>query len=107
MSVYLSRLFLPRPEQWGLRGDPVLWGKLADALKLTPLPSTATELVGIVETSFLEITGFPLLGTQEILVESFPRNGMSGGYVCREFWIKTAIPLLLTRLAEISEEHRA
>ncbi len=103
MSIYLSGLFSPLPEQWGLRGDPVLWSKLASASSETHMPSTATELIGHLEANFFSITGETMVGTSEFFVEGFPREGMSGGYVSREFWIKTAIPLLLSRLAEISE----
>lgn len=92
-----AQLFLPKPDQWGLRGDIELWNEMEREFAQTPMPRSATELIGHIENSFKRITGEPLLGQEDFLVQGFDRSGISGGYVCRQFWIETLIPLILTR----------
>jgi hypothetical protein len=93
----IGELFLEKPWQWGLRGDPHLWQELAGHFAQTPLPSSPEQLEQLLTQAFETLTGHPISTEKHIPVERFPRGGMSGGLVSPEFWRETAVPLLLTR----------
>ncbi|MDU8927445.1 hypothetical protein RXV86_08625 [Alisedimentitalea sp. MJ-SS2] len=89
--------------QWGLRGDPVLWERMRDALMQTPLPPSADALRQILHATFQGITGHPLARSDAPLpVESLLKDngGMSNGLVSPMFWIDTAFPTIEQRYTE-------
>lgn len=96
----IADLFKPAPAHWGLRGDPHLWDDLAEALAGRALPPTAEELGGLLEGTIARLLGTPLVrGGAPVFVERYRRGGMSSGGVSPDFWLDTALPLLLARHA--------
>lgn len=93
----VSDLFEPAPQQWGLRGDPVLWAEMRQALSHVSLPEQPDAIAPIVRSAFLSITGRALDARSKIRVPRFARGGMSSGIVSGEFWAETVIPLLRNR----------
>ena len=45
----VSQVFDPKPEQWGLRGDPYLWDELKEKLEHVELPESQDELKTLIE----------------------------------------------------------
>lgn len=102
MTATIGDLFLERPEQWGMRGDPYLWDEMADALALEPLPASDTVLLVKLADAFRESTGVSLGDSCEMVeVERFRHGGMSSGFVHLEFWLETALPLLIRRAVRL------
>jgi ADP-ribosylglycohydrolase len=99
ISGSLGGLFQDGPTRWGLRGDPHLWREMGAALAAAPLPGTDAELVALLERTFERLAGAPLSGNTPFFVEKYAHGGMSSGYVSREFWRETALPLLRSRFA--------
>lgn len=93
----MDALFRPRPRRWGLRGDPFLWDELSSLLAHMPLPVAASQFVGLIERSFLQLTGHPFSSVEPFFVERLAHGGMSSGHVSPEFWRLEALPLLLRR----------
>jgi hypothetical protein len=61
MKNSISTLFAPEPIQWGLRGDPYLWREMAEHFQDVRLPDSSTELTSVLEETFFELTGYPVL----------------------------------------------
>ncbi len=103
---FVSEIFGEKPAQWGLRGDPFLWERLQKryADVRLPYPSKALKL-GILQT-FAEFAGeCPERGKIYYAEEFAKKNvGMSTGGLSGDFWLNTAIPLLLERLNAVNSE---
>jgi hypothetical protein len=99
-QIRIAALFHPEPTQWGLRGDPHLWREMQQQLVDASCPDSVEELVAIVEDMFVQLTGLPISHPEFILIDRYPRLGMSGGFVSPEFWRDEAIPLLRRRYVE-------
>ncbi|WP_420645801.1 hypothetical protein [Candidatus Leptofilum sp.] len=99
----IADLFIEKPWQWGLRGDPYLWQEMADHFADTPLPVTPTHLELLLTQAFEALTGQPITDETHFFVERFAHGGMSSGLVSPSFWRETAVPLLLNRY----EEHQS
>lgn len=93
----ISELFDKTPEQWGLRGDPVLWDKMKELLSESDLPDSKEKLIEVLNSSFEEITGHSLNEKDDFYIESLSTGGISSGYVSLEFWNTIAIPLLIEK----------
>jgi hypothetical protein len=94
----LSKIFEDEPTQWGLRGDPHLWLEMGRSFDHCALPSSISALVNLIEIRFLELTGSPLDGIEDLYLARFAHGGMSSGMIARQgFWIQKAIPLLVQR----------
>ena len=100
MSERISNLFVDEPRQWGLRGDPFLWREMRERLASADPPDTPEQLRVVIETTFEELTGYPVSHAGHIHVERYRSHGMSSGMVDPRFWRETAIPLLQRRFAE-------
>ncbi|MBT3337841.1 MAG: hypothetical protein HN855_07875 [Anaerolineae bacterium] len=94
----ISILFDPSPIQWGLRGDPHLWGEMKSSFLEIPLPASEEELKSLVERQFEILTGKPF-STEErsSYIERFSHGGMSSGHISFVFWREVASPLLVSR----------
>jgi hypothetical protein len=85
--AHMGDLFLPDPEQWGLRGDPWVWAAMRDQLRDQPMPSTADQVGAILAKCFQELVGVdatqPSLpeDQQQVYREQFAHGGMSSGGV--------------------------
>jgi hypothetical protein len=105
----LSQLFKPKPKQWALRGDPVLWDRMAKELRSEPLPSSAVELQAIIRDIFRNITGSPLRVPRDndpecLHVSGLDEGGMSGGMVSLIFWSEQGLPELENRFRSLKEQ---
>ncbi|MCF8465257.1 MAG: hypothetical protein K9G41_10470 [Flavobacteriales bacterium] len=96
----LHQLFEPKPETWGLRGDPYLWQEMQRSMQSGTAPQTVEELEQLLHQRFFELTGSRAEGEGSIHVEKFEHGGMSSGHVSIEFWLQTAFPLLLQRATD-------
>jgi ADP-ribose pyrophosphatase YjhB (NUDIX family) len=96
-SNRVSAIFLKKPHQWGLRGDPYLWGEMQHHLKDVRPPDTSEQLVVLIESAFEELTGHPVSWPAQIHLEKYNHGGMSTGMVDPEFWREILIPLLRSR----------
>ncbi len=95
--TWTESLFIPDPEQWGLRGDPSLWAELHRAMQAHQVPSSSEALKEVLVSEIGALLGRPLDRDSIIHVERFAHGGMSSGQVCGEWWLETGIPLLLDR----------
>jgi hypothetical protein len=93
----VASLFIDRPEQWGLRGDPHLWNEMAERFASTPCPPSPMKLGMLLEEMFVELTGHPLSTPNLFYIERYDSGGMSGGCIWPEFWREKGIPLLISR----------
>ena len=71
-----SELFDPRPEQWGLRGDPLLWDELCVFLSSQKMPNSANAVGTMIARAITTLTEAPFDGTDEFRVERYPTQGM-------------------------------
>ncbi|WP_345380390.1 hypothetical protein [Demequina sediminis] len=97
----IGELFDPEPQQWGLRGDPMLWRELKSVLAGQPLPPDLEALATIIEEAASELVGAPLLGQpDDRKVERFVQeSGMSTGWVSADWWNGDGMRLLRERFA--------
>lgn len=93
----VSDLFTPEPEQWGLRGDPVLWAMLKQRFAGQPIPERPDDLIDLVDGAFRGIVGASMLVVDEAEVDSLHAGGMSSGMVYGAFWRDVAVPMLVAR----------
>lgn|GEM_PF-5446304 len=99
-----DELFVPRPETWGLRGDPHLWEALRRRFSARPLPADAAEATAVLYYAIRELTGCDLRTAGEaVRVPAFVTgSGMSDGHVSREFWTERGVPLLVARAEKLT-----
>ena len=93
-------IFDKTPRHWGLRGDPHLWEELKEETCNYPGFETADEFRLFLKTTIERIIDQPLIKGQYPYVERFNSGGMSGGRIDCAFWLKTALPLLVSRFNE-------
>jgi hypothetical protein len=93
----IAEFFNEEPIQWGLRGDPYLWRDMKQQLINIKCPDSVEKFVEIIETTFLNLTGQPILHKDFIGLAKYSHGGMSSGSVSPEFWREKAIPLLKKR----------
>ena len=93
----VSEIFEEEPTQWGLRGDPFLWRELKERLNNISMPETSEQLKALIEKEYEVATGHPISYENIFGVERFLSHGMSSGGISPEFWVKKAIPLLVSR----------
>lgn len=91
-------LFNPKPDQWGLRGDPSLWEEMRRSFETVGMPISAEEFIKNFNDLFEKFTGVPLTLDCQPSVSMYDRGGISGGQVSGAFWLKEALPMLLERL---------
>lgn len=99
---YVAELFIEKPNQWGLRGDPYLWRELQVKYETVSIPYDSElferEIYDYVKQFFMD--GFD--ETKIVKVERFAHGGMSSGGLSAEFWIKHGIPTLKKRLMDMN-----
>lgn len=96
-NIKLSVIFEDEPNSWGLRGDPYLWREMKQSLKDVKLPDSQQSLKELIEQTYETLTGFSITHEEHVHIERFAHGGMSSGMVSQHFWMKEAIPLLLSR----------
>ncbi len=97
----IATIFEEEPIQWGLRGDPFLWRELKERFKEIDMPETPELLKGLIEKEYEAATGYPITHKEQFCIERFRSHGMSSGGIAPEFWIKKAVPLLISRHAKL------
>lgn len=102
MNTFVSVIFTPEPDQWGLRGDPFFWRYLKAQYQTVPLPYSPKVFQKEVLHIFTELTGEPPAPDKHYFVEQFAEKyvGMSTGHLSGDFWLKKAMPLLMKRLEQ-------
>ena len=99
--LFLSSLFEDEPQQWGLRGDPYLWRDMQKQFEDVPLPNSPEELESLIRSTFQSLTGCALDANKFIKLDKYNHGGMSGGGISTDFWLESALPLLLSRLRAV------
>jgi hypothetical protein len=99
-------LIYPRPDQWGLRGDPILWTEIENKARLLPLPGTREEFRGLLQNLFFQCVGEKPIKGKATRVEKYDSFGMSGGVISSDFWLDQGFPLLMSRF-DIFRKHWA
>ena len=102
-----SVLFEREPDTWGLRGDPALWKAMQAHFSTTPLPDSPAELLEKIADAFTLLTGQPLYTPEQFYLEEFAGGGMSGGYICPEWWRDEALPFFKHALAQTQQDDPA
>lgn len=103
MEKSVSIIFKPKPNTWGLRGDPYLWDELERVFAAIPLPCSKTCFIGHFEKFFLELTNHQFKKDDKSFeVKKYAHGGMSSGWISMEFWQKEGLPLLLNRLEKVN-----
>ncbi|MBU1182173.1 MAG: hypothetical protein KKF00_08450 [Proteobacteria bacterium] len=93
----VSCLMTPKPQQWSLRGDPYLWEEMSNHLATTKIPDSIDGLISIIETAFIDLTGYSITSENHIYLEKYCHGGMSSGHIDPKFWVNTMIPIVTER----------
>ena len=96
----IAEIFEEQPIQWGLRGDPFLWRELKVRFEKIDMPETPDLLQQLIEKEYEAATGYTINNEKHFSIERFRSHGMSSGGVSPEFWVKSGIPLLVSRHAK-------
>jgi hypothetical protein len=99
----IEDLFQDEPGEWGLRGDPYLWGEMQKYFSGVPIPGDEGHLKSCISKFFKSLTGKALSTRKNFYVDGFANGGMSSGYIDPTFWRKKAIPLLIQRFRTNSD----
>jgi hypothetical protein len=102
LQTSVSIIFEKKPDGWGLRGDPYLWGELQQVFTTIPLPCSKTCFIHHFEKFFYDLTNHSLNSESDFYVKKYDHGGMSGGGISVDFWQKNLLPLLITRLQKLS-----
>jgi hypothetical protein len=95
--LLFTDLFSPRPDYWGLRGDPHLWDELSAYLAEVAMLNSASAVRQIIANAIETLTGAPLDKVDVVVIDRDPDDGMSSRHVSMRFWSETALPLLVSR----------
>ena len=100
----LSVIFKEKPEYWGLRGDPYFWDYLCELAENMDIISP-DELEKWIRDEHMRLSGEFMTDVSIVRVEKFAHGGMSSGGISGEWWTETGIPLLKSRLRNLSFAH--
>lgn len=100
-KMKIATIFEDEPIQWGLRGDPFLWRELKERFREIEMPETPELLKELIEKEYEAVTGYPITRTEHFCLERFVSHGMSSGRIAPLFWVKSGIPLLVSRHARL------
>ena len=93
---YAYELFLSIPEQWGARGEPGFWNKLAREFTYCKLPMKQEDFIQMYK-NIVSSYWIPIGREEYINIPEFDHGGMSVGMVGGLF-AEHALDLLLSRL---------
>lgn len=98
----LGDAFDVRHRQWGLRGDPHVWGALHEELSGEPTPADAAAVRQVFVDALRRVADVDPDGDVQGAVrrEEFAHGGMSSGMVDVEWWRVKGLPLLVSRAAD-------
>lgn len=102
-EITLDEVFLIEPEQWGLRGDPVVWEEMKNCFRNETIPLDSDELQKMLCDVYKNITGHNLdQKDDKFYFDSLDKGGMSGGYVLPQWWQNEGIPFILKNARRLS-----
>lgn len=93
----IGELFAIEPDHWELRGDKVLWDRLAAELADTPLPEDTRQMGRLLENAFWDATGYSLSLSNQVIVDGFAVEGQTRGGVSGADWRYRLFPLIIRR----------
>lgn len=93
----IGDLFENEPEQWGLRGDQLLWQELKETLADQPAPENVHQLERLLENCFFDATGRSLSFSSEFFVERLAQENASRGGISGAIWRYRYFPLIVDR----------
>jgi len=96
-------IFKDKPGSWGLRGDTYFWDELKNSFKNLDYSKSSIEFSELLEIEFNKIINKGKTTDKDedtIYFEKYPKGGMSGGYVSKEWWTQTGLPLIKKRYSE-------
>ncbi|MBV7363954.1 hypothetical protein KRX54_05870 [Actinomycetaceae bacterium TAE3-ERU4] len=109
----ISDLFTPAPQQYELRGNKRLWDVLCEIFEKVPMPNDGESLIELIHAELERQTGISTEAYIAAKDASFDNRdfwvhlphldtgGMSGGFIILPWWEQIAIPLLVSRFAEV------
>jgi len=100
----IKRLFERKPERWETSGNEALWKEMAMILAMAKPPGTAEELEKLVCEMFKDLTGKEIHSAGLIRVERYDSGGLARGMVSCDWWLTSAVPLLLKNFEELKIE---
>jgi hypothetical protein len=97
----MGSLFIPEPEQWGLRGDAYLWRALSEELHERSIPATDEGVENLLVERIRDLAAFDVRQERRIAVhrDQFAHGGMSSGQIHVPAWRDRLVPLLIVRAA--------
>ena len=95
-------IFDKKPFQWGLRGDPHLWGELRTALEKEAVFIAKSDFENWLLGKFNDLisNGKEVAIEDALELEHYPKRGMSGGIISLKWWEETGLPILIQRYKE-------
>ncbi|MDV7142585.1 hypothetical protein R3X27_07805 [Tropicimonas sp. TH_r6] len=103
----VGELFKIEPDEWGLRGDQILWRELAETLADTPMPADLPHLERLLEDAFWEATGQSLAFSTEFTVPRFAEEGKTRGGISGAIWRYRLFPMIIRKYVEIAADAAA
>lgn len=103
----ISDLFTREPEQWGLRGDPFLWGEMRKAFEGVPIPDTEQQFTALMGEAFERLVGDAMDHAAPVYIARYAQGGMSSGYIDPGYWREKLLKLLLSRYRKWIVKNRA
>lgn len=102
IDQFTNILFYPRPIQWGLRGDPMLWTDFENHVRQWEnIPKSVEDFRQELRNLFEKLVGQPLKKGSKTFVEKYKHIGISSGVVSGDFWLDIAFPLLAERFETV------
>lgn len=88
-------IFENKPNAWGLRGDPELWNELKNRFRGFDYSISPEIFNDILEQNFNSIVEKGEKKDKDtVYFKSYSPEGMSGGHISLEWWIKSGLPML-------------
>ena len=105
MENRYTALFLPKPQQWGLRGDPFLWLELQRKCADFPPDMDVEAFDAKLDSVFEEILscGKKTVSEDSLCFESFPSSGLSGGLISLTWWRERGLFLIKDRYKAVCQ----
>jgi len=99
-------IFEKEPDTWGLRGDAYLWEELKKKFKDFDYSKSNEEFAELLDYEFTQsISHAKTTESKNILImDNYPRIGMSGGHISIDWWQETGLPFLKTTYSELHKE---
>ena len=94
----VSVIFRERPTNWRFKGDICLWEQLEQVFREIKLPYNEEEFLEKLYLSIEEMIGERIEDGMDIGVDMFDCGELRSEKITYDFWMNTAIPILVDRL---------